>query len=187
MNKYDEGYNTGLQDSCVRRSYYVYSNHYHTTNKTAADPDFSAGLTDAHQAKQRDSNKSDLAKDENYQKFLSLVKEVVGSKIEYIEVHWCTGGMTGGSCWGDDPQPRESDQPEELTQLDQIIEKVSPDISFLKYKNLCAEIVHTDTYTQNEYYGNSYNYIAKFVLMHELYEALKARKLLDNVLFDDEL
>ena len=94
----------------------------------------------------------------------------------YISVSWRTGGLSGGSCWDDGSKDvhyaTEGDPPEELELLDTLLEKVKPDIGFLQYKALCAKVVHHDSYSVGEYYGNYTNYAVKYVAIPELYEYL---------------
>lgn len=175
-NRYDEGYKEGLINRVARRHYFY--------GKRKAPPvdEYAQGKEDGEAYnKARDENKSSLIKDEDYRNFLLLVAEINGSNSidkvsEILSVSWRTGGMCGGSCWGDKADRAvTADDPEELTDLDKILEKVAPTISFLKYKNLYSDIVHSDDYTENEYYGNYYNYTVRYVLLSELYLALKDR------------
>lgn len=97
-----------------------------------------------------------------------------------LEVRWTTGGVSGGSCW-DSSNPRSyvsSEIPEELNSIDIILEKLNPEITFIQYKRLTAGLVKSDSYSQNEYYGNSTNYAVKRVDLKELYEALLEKGLL---------
>lgn len=176
-NQYDDGYKQGLIDSASRRHSYSY---YGKKEIKPIDA-YSQGKEDAERHKSRDETKSELIKDEGYRNFLMSVAEIhdstdVSKVSEVLSVSWRTGGMCGGSCWGDSADRAvTADDPEELVELDKILEKVAPNISFLKYKNLCSEIVHSASYTQNEYYGNYYTYAVHYVLLSELYSALKDR------------
>ena len=97
----------------------------------------------------------------------------------YIQVDWTTGGMTGGSCWGGDLYAVDPDPPEELVDLDKILTLVCPNISFLQYKALCSELVKTESYTNNEYYGNYYNKVQKILFIDDLYSYLTKHKMLE--------
>lgn len=90
-----------------------------------------------------------------------------------LRVKWETGGVGGGSCWEDsNPQPYTSnEQPEELTDLDNLLEEIAPNITFLQYRNL-AKLIKNSSYTQNEYYGNCTNYAIKKIYIKELYDYL---------------
>jgi len=90
-----------------------------------------------------------------------------------------TGGTSGGG-YGEDsnPRPYVNDNPEpiELVELDRILELVWPEITYLQYKALVREAgVKTESYTQNEYYGNSTNYVYMTVKLGELYKAICLR------------
>ncbi len=97
----------------------------------------------------------------------------------YIQVDWTTGGMTGGSCWGGNLYAVSPDPPEELLDLDKILTLVCPNISFLQYKTLCAELVKTESYTNSEYYGNYYERIQKILFIDDLYSYLTKHKMLE--------
>lgn len=176
-NQYDEGYKQGLINVAERR--YTYS--YYGKKKASPSNAFEQGVEDAERHKSRDVKQSALLSDESYRSFLEKIAEISGSEnissvSECMSVQWRTGGMCGGNCWGDEADsPVSADDPEELTELDKILEKVAPDISFLKYKNLCSQIVRSHDYTENEYYGNYYEYSVRYVLLSELYQALKER------------
>jgi hypothetical protein len=96
-----------------------------------------------------------------------------------LYVEWTTGGMSGGSCWGDvatgwtshDPAP-------ELEILDAVLEKVTPNLTFLQYRALTIELVKHHTHNIGEYYGNDTDYASKTVYIKELYEYLKEKNLI---------
>ena len=127
----------------------------------------------------------------NYENFLQEAKKIAGKyhykdKVHdwttrkpkdidpYIFVEWETGGVNGGSCWdSSNPTPYTLDNPpEELHILDAILEKYRPNITYLEYKNLSANIMEYDSRTEREYYGNSTNYAIKKVLIKDLYNYL---------------
>lgn len=116
-----------------------------------------------------------------YEQFKAEVSKINGvyldkklrylSAGDYISVQWCTGGMTGGSCWGTEADHEVSaDREPELTALDAILLKYRPAIGFLEYKILNNELVKVHTYTNNEYYGNYYHYSEKYVNLKDLYQ-----------------
>jgi hypothetical protein len=85
-------------------------------------------------------------------------------------IQWTTGGMSGGSCWGGNPSPYISGESQpEWDCLNNFLEEVCPDLSFLKYKNLMSK-AESYAYTQNEYYGNCTNYAIKCITFDSLYE-----------------
>lgn len=101
---------------------------------------------------------------------------------DYLYNEWCTGGISGGSCWddgSDDHHYATSGEPEtDFTDLDAILEGLCPNLSFLQYKKLTSAIIKTDSRTEHEYYGNSTNYATKMVKLGDLYEKLKEMSLI---------
>lgn len=88
----------------------------------------------------------------------------------YIYVRWETGGMSGGNCWGDHATPFTSteDLPE-FTSLDNLLRVVRPEITYLQYKALVAELQEKGTYREEGYYGNSRSYAYKAISVKKLY------------------
>lgn len=173
--EYDQGYNSGLKDRCE-----------HGNTKHSEDPksDLVKGYNHAKQYIKRSKELSALANDDHYQNFLHAIASTLGNdsilRYETIDADWVTGGQTGASCYGsDDIYALDGETPRELDEFDKIIEIVAPEIPFIKYKNLCHEVLHTHTYCDSsDYYGNYYNHATKYVTMPELYQALKDRNLL---------
>lgn len=93
---------------------------------------------------------------------------------------WVTGGMGGGSCWGDVASPRGSDDEPEFKQLDKLLELVWPDISHLKYKRLVSELVTKKETTSYEYYGNYTEESEKRIDLLSLYDWLKEQGQIDS-------
>jgi len=88
-----------------------------------------------------------------------------------LREEWYVGGYTGGNCW-DDTEPyyeRSSDTPKELVLLDEILNQLKPDITFLQYKQLVASVVEHGSRSQSEYYGNSSDYESVSVDLQNLY------------------
>ncbi len=88
---------------------------------------------------------------------------------------WHTGGYSGGSCWGGTPEYHSSDEKEPDFPLEDIFEKVCPDIKFLKFRKISKEIdsmVTTEEYTLPDYYGNSSDYKVKYLEIENLYNIL---------------
>jgi len=97
----------------------------------------------------------------------------------YLYNKWCSGGVSGGSCWGNDGHYAvEGESEPEFTDLDNILNEICPNITYLQYKKLISKVIKEDSYTENEYYGNSSTYSYKTVLLKDLYEALKELDLL---------
>ena len=99
----------------------------------------------------------------------------------YLYVQWCSGGISGGSCWdsGDsDPHyARSGDAEPEFDDVDTVLTKICPTLSFLQYKQL-MKIVTRDEYSENEYYGNCTNYTYKKVKLRDLLNELVRMELI---------
>lgn len=92
-----------------------------------------------------------------------------------IGIKWITGGMRGGSCWDEGNSQRyasEGDPKPEFEDLDLILEKVMSNITFLQYKKLCKFLIKEKSWSEDEYYGNSTNYIINYIFIDELYDYL---------------
>lgn len=104
------------------------------------------------------------------------------SKDDFLYEKWCSGGISGGSCWDDGSQDNHyamsGEKEPEFSCLDTILENLCPNISFIKYKKLTNEIVKYGDYTVGEYYGNSTNYGFKTVNLGDLYDKLKEMSLI---------
>jgi hypothetical protein len=96
-----------------------------------------------------------------------------------IEVEWMTGGAWGGNCWDDSDPSSYSPAPDpekELKDLDAILEKICPDISFMQYKVLMQKIKY-NTRSVSEYYGNHTSYASKEILIEDIWNFLEERGL----------
>ena len=81
---------------------------------------------------------------------------------------WSLGG-TYGNCWDNDlGYVSPDEQPASFTELDELLENLCPQLTFLKYKELYRQCVIIEQKTENDYYGGSVQYafykcnIAKF-------------------------
>ena len=137
-----------------------------------------------------DQKKPDIfapKKIESYGDFLALVKsldiyirdrdpENDRNKGDYITVEWSTGGMSGTGYDGSgENEYTSADAPEELEAFDLIIEKIAPEISFMRYKALTREVVVDYDRSYQGYYGDSTNYAGKNCNLRRLYDELKKR------------
>lgn len=94
----------------------------------------------------------------------------------HLYVKWSTGGVGGGSCWDDSKNYTytNSDPVPELTSLDLILEAIKPDLTFLQYKRLVAAVQQHDSWKEDEYYGNSTDYVCKKVRLRDLFDFLSS-------------
>lgn len=98
-----------------------------------------------------------------------------------LQVQWETGGWSGGNCWGGSAEPYSSrEEPAELTELDNILEKFKPDLSYIQYRNLTNSLMETNSRTQHEYYGNCTDYSYKQIDLQKLYDYMKEKGWFDN-------
>lgn len=92
---------------------------------------------------------------------------------DHYSVEWRTGGMSGGNCWGDQPSYSvDADEVPEMTMLDEFLEEICPEITFLEYKRVMRELIESDSRTEYEYYGNHTNYGIRRVNFRKLYDRL---------------
>lgn len=122
----------------------------------------------------------------DYNKFESDVAKLLeidfkwsprGIDAPCIYQQWCSGGLTGGSCWdtgdavyraidGDTP-------PSTFEELDKIIAEYWADIPYMQYRKHFMDCFETTSNTSNDYYGNYTNYTVKYVTIRTLYDILK--------------
>lgn len=116
-----------------------------------------------------------------YEEFKDKINGVEGYwSGDSIEVSWCIGGMTGGSCWGGAVDtPVRAEPPCELDALTNILMEVAPGMSFLQYKKI-EQLIETGTRGGGgDYYGNYTDYAYKRLDIRKLYEALDSMGVLD--------
>lgn len=86
------------------------------------------------------------------------------------------GGISGGSCWdeGDSDPHYYSSSNEKISyeSLDNLLEELCPDISFLQYRKIQALMTDVDIWTECEYYGNTSDYEFQTLPLKPLYELL---------------
>jgi hypothetical protein len=132
--------------------------------------------------------------DERFEKFLAKVKTLDVAVQTYLNHNtarswdppkngfflaesWTTGGLSGGSCWGGEPDTGvQGEREPEFRDFDTILEHFYRAVTFLAYKRLTAELVHYADYTENEHYGNYYHKAEKWIDLKELFEVLSREK-----------
>ena len=106
-----------------------------------------------------------------------VFREPYGIPVKIKEpVIYCryeTGGYSGGSCWDDsDPQPYSEEPPKDRMKVLELVLKVlKPQISFLEYR-MIEGLIHDNSETEYEYYGNSTDWKIEYIKLSDLYEAL---------------
>jgi hypothetical protein len=91
------------------------------------------------------------------------VKEPVIYKAQLV------GGISGGSCWeSSNPQPYTIEtRNEDWVALDLVLTELKPSITYLQYKKM-TKLIHSNTETHREYYGNSEDYLVEYIILSEL-------------------
>lgn len=90
-----------------------------------------------------------------------MTKEEFLEKYEHRRpfLEWCSGGMSGGNCWGDEATDVDPDDEPDIDQpLDEFLKSFSDQISdqeFLAIRYAPGLVVYKE-WTDQEYYGNYY-------------------------------
>jgi len=92
-------------------------------------------------------------------------------KEPVIYMRWISGGWCGGSCWDTYAQPFENSKPK-FEVLDLVLSELKLSISFLQYRDI-ENLIHSNSETENEYYGNSTDYEIEYVILSELINVLR--------------
>jgi len=94
---------------------------------------------------------------EDWKIFLDYLRSIYPSlyydekKQSVVSESWSTGG-NWGDCWGNSGSIS-GENPREFSSFDKIMEILSPDISFLKYKRIKDECVQFGEKGSSDYYG----------------------------------
>lgn len=84
---------------------------------------------------------------------------------------WCTGGSVG-NCFDSSLFSISADEPIEFTELDNLLEEICPNLTFLVYKKILKECVSTEKSSESDYYGGHTNYLNWVCDLKKLYEIL---------------
>jgi len=92
---------------------------------------------------------------------------------------WCTGGITGGG-YSDQSNyyAQQGEQEPDFIELDNLLTEICPNITYLQYKKLIAGLIELQSWTEDEYYGNSSTYSCKIINLRKLFEKLLEMKLM---------
>lgn len=112
----------------------------------------------------------DVHKVNDLEKILPEEDYLDGQKILKSDT-WTKGGRWGN--YRGETGDLIPDEEPDFTQLDEVLEKLCPDISFLGYKKLVREVVKIHTYTETDYYGGYTEEAFKYCVVSELYNKLK--------------
>ena len=106
------------------------------------------------------------------------IRKILSTTNLEISIDWTTGGLRGGSCWGDKADiPREADPEPTFDELNIVLEELCPNMSFLSYGKLVRTLVKQSERTRDDFYGNYSVEARKTVVIKEL-----AQYLVDYVL-----
>jgi hypothetical protein len=97
--------------------------------------------------------------------------QVVKTRTQ-LKVTWVSGGVGGGNCWTDGGHyALAAEQEPDFSELDEFLEQLVPDLSYLKYKKI-EKLIEYKTKHDHEYYGNYTYYTTKTISLDALYEVL---------------
>lgn len=102
----------------------------------------------------------------------------VGEKGFLKSQRWSNGG-TWGNCWGN-TGTIDADDPKEFEELDNLLEKICPNISFLQYKKLCAACVTCESDYENDFYGGRENFSYWVCDLNKMYDMLKEMEVIKD-------
>ena len=93
----------------------------------------------------------------------------VDVKEHVVYTRYETGGVSGGSCWGNEDQEAYSKIPpkDRFKVLDLVLEQLKPKITYLQYKEI-ENMIQTNEDTDREYYGNSTDSKVEYIILSEL-------------------
>ncbi len=107
--------------------------------------------------------------------YVPYKKEVKGP---LLSISWVTGGMSGGSCWGHQPEQIDSEPEPKFEVLDKVLQIVCPTISYLSYRKIESDLIKEGSNGDSGYYGNYTNYAIKYLLLKDLYDFLVNEKMI---------
>lgn len=90
---------------------------------------------------------------------------------------WSLGG-TWGSYSGSGGTVSPSAAPDGFRELDDFLEKVAPEITFLQYKKIMSECVSIREYSEGDYYGGRVTYNEQLLDVKALYNYLVDREII---------
>lgn len=101
-----------------------------------------------------------------------------GDCEQYI-LEWVIDGSSGGNCWNDQRSTWHSGDPEPELDLDDLFEKLCPNMTFSQHRRITGTVERHDRH-EREYYGNYTNYGVKKVSYRRLYDVLVAEGIITN-------
>ncbi len=99
-------------------------------------------------------------------------KSYVSDDKKLRSSRWCTGGAYG-SCWSNSLSPVSADEPLEFEELDNLLEEIAPNVTFLHYKKIRSQCVKTEESYERDYYGGGCSYLNWVCDLEKLYDLLE--------------
>ena len=106
----------------------------------------------------------------NWKKFADRY-ELYFSGKSITSDRWCLGG-TSGSCWDDQKRPVSASAERDFVELDEVLEKILPGLTFMQYKKIYRECVTRHEYNEGDYYGGSIGYAEWHCNVEDLFNYL---------------
>lgn len=102
-----------------------------------------------------------------------LIKNKEVDKDSVIFKSWIVGGKLGG----DNEEERTAEYEPKFKELNKLLTKICPNITYLQYEDL-SDIFKTRDNTEYDYYGVVYEYRMVYVIIEDLYNKLCELKLI---------
>jgi|TARA_R110000823_G_scaffold55246_12_gene135185 hypothetical protein len=93
---------------------------------------------------------------------------------------WCTGG-TWADCWEESGMVSAESAPEGMRELDDLLEKIVPEISFIQYKKIMSECVSIGEFYDSDYYGGSTEHNQHQLSMPSFYKYLVENEIINEI------
>jgi predicted kinase len=85
---------------------------------------------------------------------------------------WCAGGAYG-NCWDDSKSPVAAEDPLPFKELDDLLLKIVPELSFLQYRKIQNECVTSESRYESDYYGGGCSYAYWVCDLKKMYDILE--------------
>ena len=121
----------------------------------------------------------DVVKKEGWKVFADSNKLYTNDDGMLSGESWCLGG-SWGDCWGNSGSVHPSSAPEGFRELDDLLEKVAPNISFLQYKKILSECVSNEEFSEGDYYGGSTYHNKQVLNVVALYNYLLEKEIIEE-------
>ena len=84
-----------------------------------------------------------------------------------------TGGLSGGSCSDEPPEPYTSNEKQDFSDLKNYLKKLNVNLTDSQFKNLVSKF-HEGEYSEYDYYGNRDDYKVSYLSAKEIYDYLNS-------------